>query len=310
LSLLFELVKNKDIEAVKNELKFIKDINIVDADGKTALYYAVDYTGSFDMSMLLMNNGADPHKKNGLNKWSYLHSLAYSSCPENLKIIEYLMLNKNMNIDERSMSGETPFLFFCYRSNSYLLSDQEYRLIVDFYEKHNADIHAVNHKNMNGVALAFSVRNIEVVNYLLSKGVEARYGNNLLLNRLHSNPFLYENIVKLGVDLEIKTPIFGETVIFSAVNQIKSSESLKILLEHNINVNHQNNIGETPLMKSVWKKEFFEMLLKDSDLSLKDNKGRDIHYYIKDKKKLRIMTEEKALISEITNEINEMSPSL
>ena len=82
---LIEAAKKNDVALVKQFISKGANVNGVDEDGWTALYWA-EYGGSFECSRVLLEANADVNKAH-IDGWTPLHIASYNGHPECVKVL-------------------------------------------------------------------------------------------------------------------------------------------------------------------------------------------------------------------------------
>ncbi|MGK5595402.1 MAG: ankyrin repeat domain-containing protein [Parachlamydiaceae bacterium] len=127
---------------------------------------------------------------------------------------------------------------------------------------------------------------IEVFDLLIAKGADQFHkdleGRSLLHVAISTSvsTFKQNKVFELGLDLE-EQDNEGETPLFEAV--LRSSEMLAPLLERGANVHHQNHKGQTPLHLAVDRyisnEDINQLLKAGADLETEDNNGETPIFY-------------------------------
>ena len=115
----------------------------------------------------------------------------------------------------------------------------------------------LNYKDTDGnTALMYAIKggNIETIKYLIERGAEINYINNLEISPLHlavrKNRFdIVSALVDFGALLNIRGK-FGETPIFDAVGE-GNAKMVEALHLNGALINVKNNKGDTPLLVAV-----------------------------------------------------------
>jgi len=151
---LHQLVLKNDIAGIEAVLKKDpKKINLIDADGRTALMHAVIDNNAL-MTSLLLKTGADPNlQDNEGNTALHFAALGYQST------IAALLVKSGAKIDLQDKNGNTPL------SNA-IFNSRNRGELIKFLTENGAD---KNIKNFYGVSpsdLANSIGNYDVSKYL------------------------------------------------------------------------------------------------------------------------------------------------
>lgn len=185
---LFYAVKNKNIYAVKQLIKFKSPINVIDKNGINCLHLAVSHAKDYDICKILIDNGIDINKgsrsgenalhlaciyelysiaelliKNGINvnRKDYEHeysALHYTTVSSKVKLTQ-LLLNNNANKNSQDYTGNTPLHYILKNKNE---------LLLDIFIKNNADFNIFNFKSNIPLHVAlFKNNDIDVIKKII-----------------------------------------------------------------------------------------------------------------------------------------------
>ena len=108
--LLFQAIKEKNLEGVKKALKRMPDVNVKDGYGESPLHWAACY-GWVELINLLIDKGADINIKNSHEftplHWAVTERYGYIPCPSGDEIIN-LLIDRGANINAEDNYGGTP----------------------------------------------------------------------------------------------------------------------------------------------------------------------------------------------------------
>lgn len=191
-------------------------------------------------------------------------------------------------------------LFFCMDTSHLPFNEALKYLEVPFIESaRDGDIGTIkkliklgvnvnSKKNNNDTALIWASENghIQIVKLLLQAGADLEHKNKsgntaLYYACLEDHDEIVSLLVSAGATLENRFNN-GNTVLMEAINGEKSKVVEILLKEAKINVNQQNDFGNTPLIEAAQKRDrgrnrniIFDMLLQAGvDLNIKNTQGR------------------------------------
>lgn len=280
--------KEKTKERIKEILSLLirhgADVNAKNEYGDTLLSKAVDLRSRennrdiLDIIEFLLKNKAD------LNVVSFLRNqpiLLEAVQNNDIKLL-HLLLRYNPYIDMKDNSGNTALL-------KALCQQNPNKDIIELLISSGADI---NIQNLNGkTALMIAIKyKKDFVQFLIDKGADVKIvsqsgdrshlGNNALMEALFwIKPNDLTEIINLlidhGIDLDHQNSD-GNTALMIALNSGKY-EAIKLLLEHRADVNIKNKLGETTLIiaaGSHCSNEIMQLLLDHgADINAAPNNG-------------------------------------
>jgi ankyrin repeat protein/serine/threonine protein kinase len=160
---LLKAVQQIDFNQVKLLLKFpYTDINCVNEDGRTCLYFAC-MSENLEMISLLLDNGADP---NILDNWQsqVLGTIAFYS--RNVKIIK-LLLHAGSRLDMVNIWGKTALFNACESGNVEVA-----RYLMEKGAKVDLDgIQFKAYLKMSIIEVGIREKNLDIINLLINAGV-------------------------------------------------------------------------------------------------------------------------------------------
>ena len=311
---------NGHLGIVKSLLKHGFDVNTIDNSNNTALDYAIQ-NSSFEIVKTLLENGASLNLvKKELLKFKTDHSvtaLEFAARNGYLDMVKELLKAgaKAYKIDKygRQFSVLTKLHF------PVELSENHIEMIVEILKSHPHPIHeAINRLEVP--------KSIVIFHRLLEEGIspdlQDQCGDTALhrvVYELHSDVSLLVEVLKHGVNMEIKNNFYQETPLMTAF-KVKRPEYVKELLKYGANPNHQisrlrgntllhevcksgdismvkvllnhgadvNGLGmdnRTPLHSTVLchldntYQIIEELLLNGADINLKDNNNETVIHY-------------------------------
>ncbi len=165
ISPLIKAVKLEDFTQVEEMLnKSKKNIDDLDRNGKTALFYAVD-KHSLDLTNLLLKSGANPNKAGKQFGRTPLMQAARNGDTD----IAELLIRHGANVNSQSLTGWTALMYAV--TNNYV--KPEYRIqyrynnLIALLLTNNADVNIVADSDWTALTLAKEKGNTEAINLLL-----------------------------------------------------------------------------------------------------------------------------------------------
>ena len=241
-ALMVASINNNNIEIVKLLLEYGADVNAIDKNGYTALILATD---NVELTKLLLEHGADV---NVSNKNDYT-ALYLSIIRKNTEITK-LLLEHGADVNAIDKNGHTVLILATDNENVELtklllehgadvntLINIETQLLID----KGLDINASDKVNFTILMFAIGKENIEMVKLLIENGADV----NALLN------IDTKNLIEKGLAVNTSTKD-GLTTLMFAIMEKKNIEIIKLLLEHEVDVNVFVNNGETALMLAIY----------------------------------------------------------
>ncbi|ARE67259.1 SWPV2-ORF040 [Shearwaterpox virus] len=261
-----EIYKHLDITLCNILIECAADINIIDKNNRTPLFYAVK-NNDYDMVKLLLKNGANVNLQDSIG-YSCLHIAGIHN--SNIEIVDALISYKP-DLNSRDWVGRTPLHIFVIESNfeavKLLLKSGAYVGLKDKC-KHFPIHHSVMKLDhlISGLLLKYGA-NPNTINgngkTLLSIAVTSN--NTLLVEQL----LLYGAEVNNG-GYDVPAPII------SAVS-VNNYDIVKILIHNGANINVSTEDGRTSLHTAMfWNnaKIIDELLNYGSDINSVDTYGR------------------------------------
>ncbi|KAJ1524679.1 hypothetical protein HK096_001153, partial [Nowakowskiella sp. JEL0078] len=239
------------------------DVNAANNDGETPIFLAA-LMGNWRYVRILIEAGATVNCLTKQNR-----SLLHVVNEEPLMMSSFLSAYGTPNIPDNE--GLTPLMYAAM---------QGYRNNVKLLLQAGAD---VNLKNNNGNALHLSLESKSIVDQLLKVGIDVNTSNSSgetpLILAVKGDEIFTVGIIKSLIDLGANTRVTssdGDTLLHLAIFS-KRHDIFEFLLENDfVDVNAQNNKGETPLHIAVWQmsSHIVELLLnKETDVNVVNKDG-------------------------------------
>ena len=268
----YSFIKNDkpSTEIIKILLEYGADINSTNSKGSTALMLAsYNNEEKKDFMMTLLENGADTEIKNNFNQNTALLNACERRNIEGVKVL----LEYNANINVQDEFKKTPLILAC-DANSYDM--------VKILLEHNADINLSDHRKETPLMYAVDERNTKIVELLLKykpdltlknesgkTALDIAYNRNNYVKEItdlikesssREIQFLYaaaennaDKVLKYiaeGIDInntiDQSCDSIGSNALLLA-SEFHHKEIIKILLEHNADVNFKNYLNKTAL---------------------------------------------------------------
>lgn len=256
---LMEAVKNRKIESVKKLLN-------AGADSKPTLIHALD-NNELDILELLIEAGLDPNISIDDEKNTTLHWAAKKG---NLEITEFLLNEKNVDIELRNFYNYTPL--------SLAVQYNKKEIVKKLLNK-GAD--GKNLKKMQSLHFEILNKHNEIVEMLLDaqkppeiNSHDYKFNTALTYSVLTKNFSTLKKLLEKGANPNIANTE-GNTPLHHAVMD-GSTEAVQLLLDNKADKNAKNQHGYTPLIASIEKDniEIAKQLLESgANLNIADTKG-------------------------------------
>ncbi len=224
------------------------------------------------MIIYLVNLGIDVSLKDRFG-WT---PLLYAIEQRQIELVK-LLIDRGANPKDRTKQDETPLHRACYSGD---------KDIVCFLCEKGVDIDALNQRGQTPLMLALQARNMEIVSFLLDRGAGIFFKDNEgcgIIEYFEKGYYLLRETEQLkclrllcqkGVDLNAQDQN-GETILMRQIGK-KNWKIVNLLLKYNPDVNVQDNCGCTALMRAVEGENIklvHRLLRNGADVCLKDNLG-------------------------------------
>lgn len=228
------------------------DVNLMDFENYSPLYYACKYTtpriveklillgadisfcdknssslahtaceaNKADILEILLKHGIDPNSSNDKGKF-LLHIACKNQCIETIQVL----LNAGANIHNTDLDGNTPLHILCLKNQKQTID------LISFLLKSGADISALNYR----MRTPFFISSIQRDN---------QYRN-------QTEPIL-KYLLSQGAEIDVQD-IDGYTPLYYAVRR-DDTENIKFLIKNGANPNKKNEKGESPYQLAKEKK--------------------------------------------------------
>ena len=172
-SLIADAMENRDWDAVLSALKNDADISGSQADGMTALHWAI-YHGESERACSLIERGADVGAKTLYGVTPLSLACEYGDAATVEKMLE---TNSKLNLEDKRLGGETPLMFAARNGNAQL---------VEALIQAGAELDARETKGQNALMWAAAAGNTQAVDRLLNAGADFKYAT-----KIGFTPFLF-----------------------------------------------------------------------------------------------------------------------
>ena len=208
-SVLFLAIDKRDLELIKTILKKKPNIEQKGDFERTALFYCISHGFNFkDVAEHLIEAGADVNAKDVFNSSCLLYACEYTDDLEGIKCLVENGADINYCIDE----GINNPLVVAAQRNKWD--------IVKYLSEVGGDVNCPFYSGMRALSYAVLDNNLEMVNFLISKGA--------LVNEVDNN---------------------GRGALWYACNSVfATDEIIKVLVSCGANPNMLDNKGESPVM--------------------------------------------------------------
>src|SRR6266850_4617526 len=265
---LFAAIHRGAVDDVAHLLESGVNPNIVGADGTAALMAATLFANA-RMVELLLQHSADPNRAGVSGTTALMWAI-----PDLEKV--RLLLARGANVNARSETGRTALLV----AASYPGTTGVLRLLLD----RGADLHAQDQGGATALALAVRSGDVEVVRYLVERGLDpnalspaalrvgfARYDlptleyliskgsrpapDTLITAAAWQPAAVVVRWMESGADVNASnTAQYGRTPLLTAVtSEASGADTLKLLIEHGADPNVRTTEGESPLDWAIYK---------------------------------------------------------
>lgn len=268
MSCLHYAIMNKNLDVISSLLRRHIDLSLRDDQGRTALHYSV-FLGDWNIALQLIEAGSDIftrtkqevsllhtvaiHGDNNfieelinrgvkVNTYDHLENtpLHYAALYDNAFTIYYLV-KKGANIDYSNSEGETPLHHAALKGNNDCV---EALLNLD------SDINRVNIKGESALHYSIKSKDKNTVITLLKNGIDTNicsYNGTALHYAVHDYNVLLDLVI-FGVDASLKDQ--HNRTVYHELAKTSSDDKeriIKLMLQHNVDINHQDNDGNTAL---------------------------------------------------------------
>ncbi|UOX38731.1 ankyrin repeat containing protein [Finch poxvirus] len=261
-----EIYKYLDVTLCNILIECEADINIIDKNNRTPLFYAVK-NNDYDMVKLLLKNGANVNLQDNIG-YSCLHIAGIHN--SNIEIVDALISYKP-DLNSRDWVGRTPLHIFVIESN---------------FEAVKSLLKAGAYVGLKDKCKHFPIyHSVMKLDHLIS-GLLLKYGANpntvngngktlLSMAVISNNTLMVEQLLLYGADVnnggyDVPAPII------SAIN-VNNYDIVKILLHNGANINVSTEDGRTSLHTAMFwnnSKIIDELLNYGSDINSVDAYGR------------------------------------
>jgi ankyrin repeat protein len=298
------VIKSAQRKSLSGIIKAVKkgaNINELSSDGKNALHYAVKAQRIL-MAKYLIENGININKKDEYgntalyyaskiyNKFS--HNQDYSKESKNIMLYlvengakdkhssfiyedEYEKYKTSKNLNQAKPLAVTPFK---RAKNSILKFSQNcsFKKMRDTVRK-GADVNEINSLGKNALFQAVSANRINIVNYLIEKGINVnlkdKEGKTALM--YCHNPKIAKILIDKGINInEVDNSGRNYVLMYNGDEKI-----IKYLIDNGININLQDKNGKTALMYRSNEKVVKTLLVNGANVNLQDKEGKTALMY-------------------------------
>jgi ankyrin repeat protein len=239
---LFYASRENELEALKVLLEFGADCNIVNNLGETALICATSCGHKEIVEWLLQNKNIEINLQDKSGKTA----LIYGTSHYFERILELLLKNKNINVNLRDNAGKTAFQYAVSYQNAYFAG-----LLL---ENKNIEINYQDKDGKTTLMQATSGRMEAIARILLTQktvkiNLQDKDGKTALMYATSNRDEVRVKLLLEHKDIEINLQDKdGKTALMYAISN-RDEVMMKLLLEHEkIDINHQDAWGLTAFM--------------------------------------------------------------
>ena len=257
-----------NIKIVKLLLDHGVDVNCTDKNGYTPLLASCECKNK-DIVKLLLARGADINIK---GPWRFQGSFATACLNNDVEMIK-LLINHNVDMNQKGLNGLTGFMVACYKS----------RLKVIYFLIDKIDLEDIDNTSNTALILSCQWRATKSIKILLQNKANVnhknKYGHNCFLIACMHN---YKDIVLILINYKadlyqrcIKEYSWGEYdgytgFMIACFN--KHYNIVKLLMINGVNIKHRDNCGRS-ILKIMFEK--YNELIHEGQVDIK-NKTMDI----------------------------------
>lgn len=278
LELTEKLLKKKNIK-----------LDIIDNEGKTLLYPIIKYGYNEFLETLLKFNQVNV----GFSIIDNKDKLGYTA-------LHYAVLMNNLEAIKILLKYGSDITIYDNNGNNILqlaLENNKTDIFIYLLEQiSDLEIYTNTHQSL--LHLAISYQNIKIIDLLLEKNIkinarETDFGASVLQYAIVINNFeICKKLIDKNIDINLQD-YQGNTALIQAINEeVPNIDIINLLINTNdIDFNISNIEGDTSLhvllskydkYKNIISKENFEKVIKNTDLSIQNNRGNTlIHLLLK-----------------------------
>lgn len=278
------------------------ELDYQDEDGDTALHTLSNYINQpecLKIMKLLITKGANVNLSNKKNKMPLSEVL--SNPGENTKKAVKLLLSAEANVNFETINKETPL-----------------RLAFDNLEimsqllKKGANI---NYQNQDGNTVLMRVCSLpdqsnflKTVKFLINEGANPNLLNNskctalsmvCFCKHLNEKEAVIDFLIKSNAEVKIFDNIGNTPLHALACNSDVTPKIIKLLVDADANVNHQNKYGSTPLIFALvnnLKMSTVKCLIDaGADINIENNRKQTPLFFVRNPESVRFLVSEKGL---------------
>ncbi len=267
-----QAIIEKDTDYIKRILDRKININSERTFSYVPLHIAVS-TNDIDIIKLFLEYGADINAVNGVEENCLFRTY-------DIEVVKFLIKN-GANVNQKNYLGLIPLNHFLW-----------YLDLVKIYVENGSNINNIDEFGWPLLFHALMDDNIEIVKYLIEKGINVKVKDKQGMNALifHSfngyNTRIVDVLLENGIDINAESDSGVNALIESVLPPLKFKKNkfkkkyayITHLIQKGIDVNHQDKLGNTALHYAVLREkpvELIALLLKHgSQKDIRNNEGK------------------------------------
>lgn len=263
--LLIELRSKKFNENKVSKMLETIDVNTKDSNNQNFLHKIIPDNNIESVKALIKNkieiNALDINEKTPLlvaSQYGYLDAIE-------------ALLNSGADANIRTNCGHSP-LYEAILANKY----NAYFML----KKHTTNLNQINSKGMSLVNLAIKVKNVQILNDLLSSD-NIEVSNEILFNKdVYNNKDIYNIVIKyFGKDLNVLDDENKNILFYIVENGIEAVDAYKEAIKNNVDINCISASGDNILLHLI------KESLRITDENIDEVEGMTLNQAIADKQK-------------------------
>jgi len=214
-----------------------------------------------------------------------------------------LLIDAGADVNTKNINGNTPLINSCSvhvgdREKEISIMNKKFKiseLLIDA----GADVNTKNNDKQTALLEAsYYAKSNSIIKLLVDNGANVHYSTPLIYSILNGNIEITKTLIECGVDVNKKTSTGGSSLGRAAY--YLRNEQIKLLIDAGVNLNIQDNHGDTPLIELLQnykttpenRFETIKILINaGSNVDLRDSDNKSFFDYISKKYKIKIIEE-------------------